>query len=125
MSDERALTELIKDVVDQGATTAEEIHRAIADLPLTVLERIGLFERTAQDVRKIQDTSIGAVYGLIRDINQKVSKLAGDVLEQTQPSNDDVGEASNDDVGEASNDDAGEASNDDAGEPRNEDAGKA
>jgi hypothetical protein len=93
MSDERALSQLVKDVVDQGATTAEEIHRAIAELPLTVLERIGLFERTAQDVRKIQDSSIGAVYDLIRDVNQKVAKLAGAVLEQGRPTHEDAGEA--------------------------------
>ena len=30
MSDERALTELIEEIVDKGATTVEEIHRAIA-----------------------------------------------------------------------------------------------
>ena len=53
MSDEQALSELVRDVVDQGATTVEEIHRAVAELPLNVLERIGLFERTAEDVRKI------------------------------------------------------------------------
>jgi hypothetical protein len=78
--DPRALTELIEEMVDKGATTAEQIHREIADLPLGVLERIGLFERTAGDVRNVQQASIGAVYGLIRDVNHHVSQLAGELL---------------------------------------------
>jgi len=81
MADAKALTELIEDAVDQGATTVEEIHREIAALPLTVLERVGLFERTAGDVRSLQEASIGAVYDVIRDVNHQVAKLAGDLLE--------------------------------------------
>jgi uncharacterized membrane protein len=81
MSDEKALTQLIEEVVDQGATTVEEIHRAIADMPLGVLERLGLLEHTTSEVRRIQDVSIGAIYGLIREVNHKVAGLAGDLLE--------------------------------------------
>lgn len=81
MSDERALSELIEEMVDKGATTAEEIHRQIADLPLSVLERLGIFERTAGDVKRIQDTSIGAVYELIRNVNHEVARLAGELVE--------------------------------------------
>lgn len=80
MDDQRNLTELIENAVNQGATSVEQIHRDIADLPLGVLERLGLFERTAEDVRSIQDASIGAVYGLIRDVTHEVTKLAGELL---------------------------------------------
>lgn len=81
MADAKALTELIEDAVDQGATTVEEIHREIAGLPLTVLERVGLFERTAGDVRSLQEASIGAVYDVIRDVNHQMAKLTVDLLE--------------------------------------------
>lgn len=80
MADLKELTDLIEDAVDKGATTVEEIHREIADLPLTVLERIGVLENTTDDVRKIQDASIGAIYDVIRDVNHKVTQLAGDLL---------------------------------------------
>jgi hypothetical protein len=80
MPDPKELTRLIEDAIDRGATTVEEIHREIADLPLEVLERVGLFERTTEDVRSLQDASIGAVYDLIRDVNHKVGQLAGDLL---------------------------------------------
>ncbi len=82
MSEDKALTELVEEAVDKGATTAEEIHRSIAELPITVLEQLGLFEKTTSDVKQIQDVSIGAIYGVIRDVNHSVAKLAGDILEQ-------------------------------------------
>jgi hypothetical protein len=81
MTELKELTRLIEEAVDKGATTVEEIHREIADLPLTVLERVGLFERTAGDVRSLQEASIGAVYDVIRDVNHQVTKLAGELLE--------------------------------------------
>lgn len=82
LTEPKALTELIEDAVNKGANTVEQIHREIADLPLGVLERLGLFERTTSDVRRVQDASIGAVYDVIRDVNTLVTKLAGDLLEQ-------------------------------------------
>jgi signal transduction histidine kinase len=82
MSDEKELTQRIEEVVDQGATTVEEIHRSIAEMPLDVLERLGLLEQTTSEVRRIQDASLGAIYGLIRDVNHKLAGLAGDLLEQ-------------------------------------------
>jgi uncharacterized protein YaaR (DUF327 family) len=77
----QTLTRLVEEVIDQGASTAEEINRAILELPVTVLESLGL-EETAGDVKKIQDISIGAIYELIHDINHKVADLATDLLEQ-------------------------------------------
>ena len=74
------LTGWIRDAVDEGATSVEEIHKAIANLPLDVLERNGLFEETAAEVRKVQDRSIGAVYDVIRQVNDRVTELAGDLL---------------------------------------------
>jgi polyhydroxyalkanoate synthesis regulator phasin len=85
MSDDKNVTGLVEETVDKGATTAEEIHRAVADLPLTVLERVGLFEDTASQVRRIQDASIGAVYDVVRQVNHQVAKFAGELLEELQP----------------------------------------
>ncbi len=85
MADAKDLTELVEDAVNRGATTVEEIHREIAELPLTMLERVGLFERTADDVRSVQDASIGAIYDVIRDVNHKVNQLAGELLGSREP----------------------------------------
>jgi len=79
--DEQTLTRLVEDIIERGADTAEEINRAVLDLPVTMLENLGL-QDTADGVAKVQDSSIGAIYKLIRDINHKVADLATDLLEQ-------------------------------------------
>ncbi len=78
---DQTLTTWIEEHVDRGATSVEEIHKAIADLPLDVLERNGLLERTAAEVREVQDRSIGAVYDVIRDVNRRVGELASNLLQ--------------------------------------------
>jgi len=86
MTEQRPLMGWVEESVDKGATTVEEIHRAIAELPLTMMEQNGVLAETAADVRKIQESSITAVYDLIRDVNHKVVKLAGELLETRRPS---------------------------------------
>jgi hypothetical protein len=80
-SDERkALAKFIEDAIDKGATTVEEIHKAIADLPLKVLEESELLRGPAKEVMRVQDHTIGAIYDLIRDINKRVGTLASGLL---------------------------------------------
>ncbi|MEZ5503985.1 MAG: hypothetical protein R3E50_15495 [Halioglobus sp.] len=79
--DEQKLTRLIEDIIEQGATTAEDINRAVLALPVSVLESLGL-QDTAAEVKRVQDTSIGAIYKLIHDINHRVADLATDLLDQ-------------------------------------------
>ncbi len=80
MSRDETLTARIRDAIDHGATRVEGIHRSIAELPLEVMERTGLFAQTAADVREIQDRSIGAVYDTVRSVNRQVAELASDLL---------------------------------------------
>jgi hypothetical protein len=83
VSNQQNLARLVEEVIDKGANMAEEINRAILDLPVTALESLGL-DTTANGVKQIQDSSIGAIYNLIRDINHSVADLATDLLEQRQ-----------------------------------------
>jgi hypothetical protein len=80
-SEATRLADLVRERVDEGATTVEEIHKAIADLPLEVLQRMDVFTETVKDVRRIQDSSIGAVYDVIRKVNHEVTRLAGELLQ--------------------------------------------
>ena len=77
------LADLVRELVADGATTVEEIHKAIADLPLEVLERLDLFKETARNVRKIQDTSIGAIYDAISKVDREVARLATEILQRS------------------------------------------
>jgi uncharacterized membrane-anchored protein YhcB (DUF1043 family) len=79
--DERkALARFVQDAIDKGATTVEEIHKSIADLPLHILEESELLKGPAKEVRRVQDHTIGAIYDLIRDINKRVGTLASELL---------------------------------------------
>jgi hypothetical protein len=78
---EKTLPRLIEEAVDRGATTVEEIHTAIADLPLKILEDADVMKRRAKEIRRIQDRSIGAVYDLIRDVNKRIAGMAEEILE--------------------------------------------
>lgn len=81
MRDERkTLVRLIQDAVDRGATTVEEVHKSIADLPLRVLEEAGLLRGPAREVKRLQDRTLGAIYGAIRDVNERVGTYAAQLL---------------------------------------------
>jgi hypothetical protein len=81
----RRLAHLVQEAIDEGADSVEEIHRSIANLPLDVLERLDVFKETMKDVRKVQNTSIGAIYDLIHKVNREVGELASEMLERPAP----------------------------------------
>ena len=83
-SNKQEISKLIEDAIDKGATSAEEIHRAIAGLPISVLESFGFGEKPSQEVKQIQDATIGAIYNMVRDINHSVAELANDLIEKAQ-----------------------------------------
>jgi hypothetical protein len=76
----QTLADVVRKAVDEGATTAEDIHKAVADLPLEMIARFDGFEDALEDVRRVQKESIGAIYDLVRRINRDVTQLADDVL---------------------------------------------
>lgn len=79
-SEGKALAKFVQDAIDKGATTVEDIHKAIADLPLKMLEESELLKGPAKEVRRVQDHTIGAIYDVIREINQQVGTLASTLL---------------------------------------------
>jgi hypothetical protein len=81
----KRVAHLVQQTIDNGADTAEEIHRSIAKVPLDVLERLDVFKERVKDVRKVQDTSIGAIYDLIHKVNREVGKLATEMLGRPAP----------------------------------------
>ena len=81
----KGLVGQVEETVDRGATTAEEIHRAIADLPFETLERLGLLEKVGGEVRRVHDQTLGAIYDLVRDVNHKLAHFAAELVEQRDP----------------------------------------
>lgn len=84
MAKKKSLIDLIQEAIDKGANSAEEIHRAIADKPLKLLLKIDVLSGPAKKIKRIQDESIGAIYDLIREINEQVAKYATEMLAQAR-----------------------------------------
>jgi hypothetical protein len=76
----RRIVQLVERAIDEGADSVEEIHRAIASMPLDVLERLDVFRKTVKDVREVQEASIGKIYDVIHQVNHEVGKLAAEAL---------------------------------------------
>ncbi len=77
----REIRSVVKNAIDQGATNVEQVHQTVAKLPLKYLERIEKIEDEARDVRNVQEKTIGYVYDLIRNVNDKVSDIAKEILD--------------------------------------------
>ena len=84
MDEARRLTDLVQATVESGANTAEEVHRSVANLPLDIAERIHLIEGPVKELRRVQNESIGAIYDLVRAVNQRLGKFAAELLEKTK-----------------------------------------
>ncbi len=76
----KRLVDLVQREVDDGASSVEEIHKAIANLPLEILDRLDIFEDASKGARKVQEASIGAMYDVIRKVNDEVGKFAREIL---------------------------------------------
>jgi hypothetical protein len=72
------LKDMIQQAIDQGATSVQQIHEYIADLPFEALEKSGLLDEDKLGLREKQKRSIGMVYGAIRRINHQVGTLLSD-----------------------------------------------
>jgi hypothetical protein len=76
----KTLIRFVQDAIDKGATSVEEVHKAIADLPLKILEKSELLKEPAKEAKRLQDRTLGAIYGAIRDINEQVGSYASELL---------------------------------------------
>lgn len=77
---------LVEEAIDQGATTVEEIHQAIAAAPLEALANIQAVRGQADNAADLTRRSIGAVYDTIRQVNEQVAMLAERMLDNRPPS---------------------------------------
>jgi len=76
-----AVKDLIQEAVDKGATSVEQIHKTIAELPLTALQKRGLLGEEGSKALDVVDTSIGTVYEAIRSVNREIGELASGLFE--------------------------------------------
>ncbi len=75
-----AIKDLIQEAVDKGVTSVENVHKAILELPISVLEQQGLVE-TGKAARELQELTVGSVYNAIRAVNRGVGEMASGMFE--------------------------------------------
>jgi len=79
MTNANEIRELVKQAIDAGATTVEEVHQKIAAMPLEALK---CFDPTgtAEKAQDLTARSIGAVYDTIRQLNDQIGDFAQQLL---------------------------------------------
>jgi len=82
IADLTEIQKVVKDAIDNGATSVEQVHRSIAKMPLKYLAKIEGVKNAAKDAGDIQDKTIGHVYDLIQTVNDKVYDIAKDILKK-------------------------------------------
>ncbi|HMV41578.1 MAG TPA: hypothetical protein PK079_07300 [Leptospiraceae bacterium] len=81
------LTKAVQDAIDKGATSVEQVHRQIANMPLDFLSKIEQLEGPVSQAREFQDKTIGSIYEAIHNINAKASEIATDLLSKINSGN--------------------------------------
>ena len=72
MTESRTLAATVHDAIDEVTTAVEDIHKSVADIPLTLLSELTPFADTLAEVKTTQDHASEAIYGLVRRINHRV-----------------------------------------------------
>lgn len=76
------LKDMVQEAVDKGATTVEEVHRTIAEVPIEQLEQAGLLDADgAQEKKDFHHRTVGTIYDAIRGVNRLVGEMASDIFE--------------------------------------------
>lgn len=74
------LQKAVEEAIKNGATSVEQVHKQIANMPLDFLSRFEQLEGPINQTREWQDKTIGSIYETIQNINAKVGEIARDLL---------------------------------------------
>ena len=82
MSESRTIATTVHDMIDDVSTAVEDIHRAVAEYPLTILGELTppALKETVDDVKATQDQTLEAVDGLVRSINAQARRITESVF---------------------------------------------
>lgn len=76
----RSFKDQLLGAVDKGARTVEDVHVAIVNQPIEILERIAPAAPAVKLVGEIQKMIIRVVYDMIRTVNRAVGDIADQLL---------------------------------------------
>ncbi|QXC60416.1 hypothetical protein KSP35_19120 [Aquihabitans sp. G128] len=82
--DPKRIQAMVEEAIDEGATSVEEIHQAVAAAPLEALKGIDALAGPAETAQDLAGRSIGAIYDTIRTVNEQVGIFAERLLGQAE-----------------------------------------
>ena len=82
--DPQRIRALVEEAVAGGASTVEEIHKAVAAAPLRILSNVEPLAVPASVAEDLSNRSIGAVYETIRQVTEQVGVYAEQILVQRE-----------------------------------------
>lgn len=74
------LKDFVQNAIDKGANSVEDVHKKIAGLPLDFIAKIGIIHDQAEQVKELQENTIGSIYDTIRMVNEKSGEYAEELL---------------------------------------------
>jgi len=80
----KGLKDLVKEAIDKGATSTEEIHKSISNLPFEILTKVAPFSDTIENMKKVQTNTLGKMYDMIRTVNEQVGEYADSLLKEKE-----------------------------------------
>ncbi|MES2491520.1 MAG: hypothetical protein V4607_17175 [Pseudomonadota bacterium] len=80
------LKDMIQEAIDRGASSVEQVHQYIAELPFDALEKAGVLDDDKLKLKAKQRNTIGMVYDAIRRINREIGQLISDQFENLEES---------------------------------------
>src|SRR3569623_2402895 len=78
------LKDMIQEAIDRGASSGEQVHQYIAELPFDALEKTGVLNDEKLKRKAKQRATIGMVYAAIRRVNREVGQLISDHIENLE-----------------------------------------
>ena len=82
LADLNELRQMVQKAIEEGATNVEQVHQAIAKIPYKYLEKIELIGDKVRVVKDAQEKTIGQVYQLLRNVNEKVADFTEEILKK-------------------------------------------
>ena len=80
----RELQQVVQEAIDKGATSVEQVHRQIANMPLDFLAKIESLEGPVNQARDFNEKTIGSIYETIHSINTKAGEMAREILDKME-----------------------------------------
>ena len=88
----RQYTKRFHKIIEKTASVAEKVHKNVASLPLEFIENASEgspneeTKASIDNIKRMQDKTIGAIYKVVRSVNDQVGEIADGVIDEVEQS---------------------------------------